>query len=172
VEHIRQIIRETDPKTPSTRLSKLGEDARKVAESRRTEVATLTKYLHQELEWIPLKAMRKDRTERYRSAAELADDIENYLQGAPLIAGPLSTVYKFKKFVRRNRALVSGIAAVMVVLVIGIIVSTILAIGQARARAKAEAVADYLQNDVLNPIGNLRGRQLRASDILEIATES
>jgi serine/threonine protein kinase/Flp pilus assembly protein TadD len=172
VEHIRQIIRETDPRTPSTRLTKLGEDAKAIAQNRCTDIQSLAKHLRKELEWIPLKAMRKDRTERYRSAAELADDIENYLQGAPLIAGPLSTVYKFKKFVRRNRALVSGIAAVMVVLVIGIIVSTILAIGQARARAKAEAVADYLQNDVLNPIGNLRNRQLRASDILEIATQN
>mgnify|MGYP000552705022 CR=1 FL=1 len=30
VEHIRRIIRETDPKTPSTRLTKLGEEAKKL----------------------------------------------------------------------------------------------------------------------------------------------
>ena len=29
VDHIRQIIRETDPKTSSTRLTKLGEEAKK-----------------------------------------------------------------------------------------------------------------------------------------------
>ncbi|MHC4146422.1 MAG: serine/threonine protein kinase, partial [Planctomycetota bacterium] len=103
VEHIRHVIRETDPKTPSTRLTSLGEEAKKVAESRRTEIATLAKKLHKELEWIPLKAMRKERAERYRSASEFADDIENYLNGAPLIAGSLSTVYRLKKLVRRNR---------------------------------------------------------------------
>jgi non-specific serine/threonine protein kinase/serine/threonine-protein kinase len=91
IEHIRQVIRETDPKTPSTRLSSLGKEAQKVAQSRRTEVATLTRCLHKELEWIPLKAMRKERAERYRSASELADDIENYLNGAPLVAGPPSS---------------------------------------------------------------------------------
>ncbi|MHC4440044.1 MAG: serine/threonine protein kinase, partial [Planctomycetota bacterium] len=41
VEHIRRTIRETDPKTPSTRLSSLGEEAKKIAEGRRTEVVAL-----------------------------------------------------------------------------------------------------------------------------------
>jgi len=93
IEHIRQVIRETDPKTPSTRLSELGEEVSKVAESRQTEVEALARCLHRELERILLKAMRKERSERYRSASELADDIENYLNEAPLIAGPPSTIY-------------------------------------------------------------------------------
>ncbi|MHC4594943.1 MAG: tetratricopeptide repeat protein [Planctomycetota bacterium] len=150
IEHIRQVIRETDPKTPSTRLSSLGEEAQKVAQSRRTEVAALAKYLKRELEWIPLKAMRKERAERYRSASELADDVENYLNGTPLLAGPPSTIYRLKKFVRRNRASVTGIAAVLAVLIIGVVVSTILAIGQARARAEAQLISEFLKGDVLD----------------------
>ncbi|MFB0554871.1 MAG: serine/threonine protein kinase, partial [Phycisphaerae bacterium] len=128
IEHIRQVIRETDPKTPSTRLTRLGDEAKKVAEKRRTEVAALAKCLHRELEWIPLKAMRKERAERYRSASELADDIENYLIGAPLIAGPISTAYRLKKFARRNRTFVTGVAAVVAVLIAGVIGSTFFAI--------------------------------------------
>jgi len=124
VEHIRKIIRETDPKTPSTRLTKLGEQAAKLAESRRTELAALAKCLHRELEWIPLKAMRKDRSERYRSAIELADDIGNYLSGAPLIAGPPSTVYKLRKFVRRNGVLSAAVLAVAVTLLLGLTATT------------------------------------------------
>ena len=58
--------------------------------------------LHRELEWIPMKAMRKDRTRRYRSASELSDDIQNYLTGAPLIAGPESSVYRARKFIRKH----------------------------------------------------------------------
>jgi WD40 repeat protein/serine/threonine protein kinase len=137
LDHVRKVIRETDPKTPSTRLTKLGQEAQRIAQNRCTEVSALTKRLKKELEWIPLKAMRKERSERYRSAAELADDIENYLKGNPLIAGPPGTVYRTKKFVRRHKALVTGIAAVLVVLLAGIVVSTIFAIGQARARAQA-----------------------------------
>ena len=156
IDTIRQVIREEDPKTPSTRLTSLGEEATKVAESRSTEAATLARCLHKELEWIPLKAMRKERTERYRSVSEFADDIENYLKGTPLIAGPPSTVYRLKKFLGRNRALVTGIAAVLAVLMAGVVVSALFAIGQARARAEterqamdAQAVNDFLSNDLV-----------------------
>ncbi len=181
VDHIRQIIRETDPKTPSTRLTRLGEEATKLAESRGTEVAALAKRLHRELEWIPLKAMRKKRAERYRSASEFADDIDNYLQGAPLIAGPESTVYQIRKFVRRKQALVTGIAAVLVVLIAGGVVSTILAIGQARARVEADnarveaqLIADFLKNDILASIGpgKTKGKDVTVQYMLDIASEN
>jgi serine/threonine protein kinase len=173
-DHVRKVIRETDPKTPSTRLSSLGEEAKKVAQNRRTQIVTLAKKLHKELEWIPLKAMRKERAERYRSASEFADDIENYLKGAPLIAGPPSNVYRLKKFVRRNRALVTGVAAVLTVLITGIVVSTVLAIGQARARAEAQAVADFLRNDLLASVDPERGmgRDVTIRSFLDIASES
>jgi len=122
IEHIRQVIRETDPKTPSTRLSSLGEEAKKVAQSRRTEIAALAKKLHKELEWIPLKAMRKERLERYHSASEFADDIADYLKGAPLLAGPPGIVYRFGKLVRRHRSpVMAGLgAAVLVASVVGL----------------------------------------------------
>ncbi|MHC4545378.1 MAG: WD40 domain-containing protein [Planctomycetota bacterium] len=125
---ILRVIREEDPPHPSTRLSSLGEEAKKIAENRRTELATLAKRLHKELEWIPLKAMRKERSHRYQSASELANDIRNYLSGAPLIAGPESSTYRLRKFVRRHQALVTGVAAVFVVLAAGVIVSMIFAI--------------------------------------------
>jgi len=149
IEHIRHVIRDQEPKTPSTRLTSLGQQARKVAQQRRTEVGTLARRLHKELEWIPLKAMRKERTRRYRSASELADDIGNYLQGAALIAGPESTAYRLRKFVRRNRAFVTGVAAVLVVLMGGVIVSTLFAVRAEYARAEAQAVSDFLRNDLL-----------------------
>ena len=149
IEHIRQIIRETDPKTPSTRLSKLGEEGKKVAQSRRTEIATLTKKLHKELEWIPLKAMRKERAERYRSASEFADDIKNYLKGEPLIAGPPTTMYRLKKFVRRNSVLAGGIVAVLSVLAGGIIVSTFFAIKAHRQAKVSQSIADFFQSGVM-----------------------
>ncbi len=168
VEHIRRIIREMDPKTPSTRLTKLGPEAEILAENRCTEPAALTKRLHRELEWIPLRAMRKDRTERYRSASELADDIENYLKGEPLIAGPPGTAYRLKKFVRRNRVLVGGIAAVLLVLVLGVVVSAIFAFGQVRARAEAQAIADFFQNGIegLTLPGQVEGAEVSLHDLL------
>ena len=173
MDAIRQTIRDVEPKTPSRRLSSLGQDAKKVAQNRHTEVGTLAKRLRKELEWIPLKAMRKEREHRYQSASELSNDIKNYLRGIPVMAGPESAAYRFKKYVHRHKALVTGTAAVVVVLLGGIIVSTVFAIGQARARAKEQAVSDFLQNIViasLNPL-HVGGREITNRSILDAASE-
>jgi eukaryotic-like serine/threonine-protein kinase len=143
IDHIRKVICETDPRTPSTRLTKLGDEAREVAKNRRIEIAALAKCLHRELEWIPLKAMRKERTERYRSASELADDIEHYLTGNPLLAGPPSTVYKVGKFVTRNRSLVaSGVAIVVICLL-----ATVVSVSQMITAKRAERIAELAREE-------------------------
>jgi len=187
VDHIRKVIREQDPKKPSTRLTNLGQEAARVAESRGTDVANLARRLRRELEWIPLKAMRKDRTRRYRSVSELSDDVENYLNGVPLIAGPESAAYHLRKFVYRNRVLVAGVAAVATVLVAGIIVSTVFAAKAARARSDAlaardeaerqaktsEAVSDFLRNDLLawaDPYV-AQGREVTVRSFLDAASQ-
>ncbi len=97
---IQRIIREVDPPRPSTRLRTLGARGPAVALARQMALARLEAELERELEWIPLKAMRKDPGQRYRSAAELADDIANYLAGKPLMAGPESAWYRARKVVR------------------------------------------------------------------------
>jgi Tol biopolymer transport system component/tRNA A-37 threonylcarbamoyl transferase component Bud32 len=122
LENIRRVITEQEPKTPSTQLTSLGEDAIVIAQKRRTDVIALARCLHRELEWIPLKAMRKDRNRRYRSVSELADDIKNYLNGSQLIAGPESVTYRLGKLVRRHRSpVMAGLgAAVLVASVVGL----------------------------------------------------
>jgi non-specific serine/threonine protein kinase/serine/threonine-protein kinase len=179
VEQIRKVIRETDPKTPSTRLARLGAEATAIAQNRRMEIQSLAKNLRKELEWIPLKAMRKERSQRYRSASELSDDIENYLKGDPLMAGPLTAGYRFKKFTRRHKALVGSIAAVLVVSIAGTVVSVSFAQGQSRAlaearRASAEArlVTDYFYHGILKPITGERNQELTAHDILDTAVQN
>jgi len=152
IDNLRQVIRETDPKTPSTRLTSLGEEGAKVAEMRSTDISTLAKHLKRELEWIPLKAMRKERSERYRSASELADDVDNYLKGAPLLAGPPGIRYRLGKFIRRNRALVSGIAAVLLVLIAGVVGITLFAIKAERHRAETQRMFNSLVETVHNSL--------------------
>jgi len=137
IGEIQRIIREEEPPKPSTRLSSLGEEATEIAQSRRTDIAALARRLHKELEWIPMMAMRKERDRRYRSAADLGQDIENYVNGDPLIAGPETARYRLKKVIKRHRGFVAGVAAVLIVLVAGVVVSTIFAFGQARAHAEA-----------------------------------
>jgi serine/threonine protein kinase len=126
IDNVRRIICEENPRTPSIRLMTMGPEAKTIAEKRKTDVTSLARRLQRELEWIPLKAMRQDRTRRYRSAAEFADDIENYLKGVPLIAGPESVTYRIRKFARRYRVPVIATVAVAAVLLLATVISTVL----------------------------------------------
>ena len=158
LEHLRQLIREQNPKTPSTRLTALGEEAVEVAGNRRTDVRALAQYLHKELEWIPLKAMRKERDERYQSASELAQDIRNYLSGVPLLAGPPTVAYRFRKFVKRNRVSVAAVASIGLVIAVGCAISLTLYI-RARVQAeRTEAVSDLLIGPVLGALSPYRAQ--------------
>ncbi len=133
---MQRIIREEDPPLPSARLSSLGKSASLLAQRRRLGLEDLRSTLHRELEWIPLKAMRKDRSQRYSTASQMAEDVRNYLNGVPLIAGPESTAYKLRKLVRRRKGLVAAVAAVVLALVAGVVGT---GIGMVRAQESAEA---------------------------------
>jgi len=119
---VQRTIREVEPASPSARLTGLNKGAKAIAACRGTQVIALARRLHRELEWIPLKAMRKDRSRRYRSASEMADDIRNYLDGLPLIAGPETTVYRLRKFVHKHVGSVTTAAVIALVIVLGSVV--------------------------------------------------
>jgi non-specific serine/threonine protein kinase/serine/threonine-protein kinase len=134
IAEIQRIIREVDPPRPSTRLTGEGTAGEEAARLRHTRLEALAKELRSELEWIPLKAMRKERDRRYRTPSELADDIRNYFEGKPLIAGPESGGYRAKKFLRRHRGPVTAGAAVLVALVGGVVGTSV---GMVRANTAA-----------------------------------
>jgi non-specific serine/threonine protein kinase/serine/threonine-protein kinase len=127
LEVLRELA-ERDPPAPSVRLSGIMSSDRVLASrieaSRGVKSQDLVRRLRGELEWIPLKAMRKERQHRYQTALEFANDVRAYLDGRPLLAGPESTAYRVRKYVRRNRALVAGAGAVLAALVVGLGLAT------------------------------------------------
>jgi len=164
---IQQTIREQEPASPSIRLTNLGEQAKTIAASRSTQVVPLARRLHRELEWIPLKAMRKDRCRRYRSASEMADDIRNYLTGLPLLAGPETTIYRVQKFVTKHAGSVATIALVAVAIVLGLVVSTAMYFKAEKAHQK-EVIA---RADAEDARGKEAGARGRAEGAEKVATE-
>jgi WD40 repeat protein/serine/threonine protein kinase len=128
---MQKIIRDREPPRPSTKLSSLtAAELNAVARQRASDPKALAGQLRSELEWIPLKAMANDRAERYRSAAELADDVRNYLQKRPLIAGPQTARYRARKFLAKHaRGVV--VACAVVAVMIGLIVELVIATRQA-----------------------------------------
>jgi predicted Ser/Thr protein kinase len=122
-----------------------------------------------DIETIATKALEKDKARRYGSAAELAADLKRYLEDRPISAKPSSTGYQLKKFARRNKALVGGVAAVSLALIAGAVVSTLEAV---RAR-RAERVA-LEQRDVAekNRAEATKQAQLALNTIYQVVTET
>jgi serine/threonine protein kinase len=102
----------------------LHEAARTIVEDDPRPLGAMNRAYRGDIETIVGKALEKDKARRYGSAAGLAADIQRYLQDEPITARPPSTTYQLQKFARRNRALVTGVVGVIIVLLAGIVVST------------------------------------------------
>jgi len=128
---------------------KVHEAARAIQEDDPTPLSSIHRRYRGDVETIVAKALEKDKTRRYASAADLAADIRRFLQDEPIVARPPSATYQLQKFARRHKAVVTAAAVVFAVLVAGIIVSTREVVLVRRAEQTAEAVNDFLRNDLL-----------------------
>ncbi|MFO0857309.1 MAG: DUF3365 domain-containing protein [Phycisphaerales bacterium] len=159
---MQRMIREDEPPRPSTRLSKVSKgeaqkatksaagdaktpagsttrgSAEDIARHRRTDVRSLRSELSGDLDWIVMKCLEKDRTRRYQTAADLAEDIEHYLKHEPIDARPPSVAYTVRKFAQRHRIAFGvaggGLCALLLTLVA-------LAYGLRQAQRSAEQTA-------------------------------
>ncbi|MEZ4387976.1 MAG: serine/threonine-protein kinase [Candidatus Krumholzibacteriia bacterium] len=118
---IQRILREVDPPRPSTRVSQQRETLAVTAARRRTEPRRLPARLRGDLDWIVMRALEKDPDRRYETANGLAMDIRRYLDGEAVVAAPPGAGYRLRKFVRRNRGLVTAAGAVAAALLAGVI---------------------------------------------------
>jgi serine/threonine protein kinase/tetratricopeptide (TPR) repeat protein len=120
-DEMRRIIREEEPPKPSTRVSTLAQASTVTFAHRKSDPKTLSKLIRGDIDWIVMKSLEKDRTRRYETTAAFAADIKCYLNDQPIAARPPSTVYRFKKFARRNpRALTFAVMAIVGLLLAGI----------------------------------------------------
>ena len=117
---IQRRIRDVDPPSPSARLRSVDDGtAGEIARARQSDRGRIARELRSELEWIPMKALRKDRGRRYSGAEPLAADLRRYLDGMPLEAAPESRVYLLRKFLVRHRVQAMAAGAVLAALVAG-----------------------------------------------------
>lgn len=114
---LQRMIREQEPPKPSTRVISMKGERTTQAGRRSQEPGRLGATLRGDLDWIVMRALEKDRDRRYESAREFANDIERHMRNEPVTAGPPSTSYRMRKFVRRHKAGVGAIVAAVLVLV-------------------------------------------------------
>ena len=148
-DEVRRLIREVEPPRPSTAISSLqGERRSTIAASRGIDQRKLRESVRGELDWLVMKALEKDRDRRYGSAAEMAADIERFLDNEPVHACPPSFVYRFRKSVYRNRIAISVIGLILAALVTTSIVSTWQVVQVRRAWLASQA-RERRSNDLL-----------------------
>jgi len=176
---IQRIIREKEPPKASTRLSTLGDTQTSIAEHRKADPSSLRKELKGDLDWITMRAMAKDRTQRYASASELEADIERYIRHEPVVAGPPSTIYRIRKYIKRHKVGVAAAALVILAILIGITGTSIGLFKAVRAEKKARVEAETAQqvSDFLVELFHIsdpseaRGNTITAREILDRGAE-
>jgi len=102
----------------------LPEAVRIIREEEPAPLSSIHRTYGGDLEIIVAKALEKDKSRRYGSAAELAADIRRYLENEPIVARAPSFTYRLQKFVQRHKGLVSATLALFMVLVAGIVATT------------------------------------------------
>jgi len=168
LDEVLRELRETEPQKPSTKVSNSGDSSTSTAEARATQPAQLSSLLRGDLDWITLKALEKDRDRRYGTPAELAADIERYLQDRAISARPASTAYRMRKYLRRHAVGVSVAAGAAVVLVAAIAMQEVELRRITRERDRADRITEFMTNmfKVSDPSA-ARGNAITARELLD-----
>jgi eukaryotic-like serine/threonine-protein kinase len=154
------------------------------AAARRTTPARLARRLAGDMDRVVLKALQPEPERRYRSAGQLADDLDRLLAGRPVAAQPDTIAYRARRFIGRHRLGVL-MAVVLCVLVVSFAVVAALqarAVAEERDRARVEASRAARVSTLVTDLFKLaepavgRGDTITARELLDrgsqrIATE-
>ena len=80
---------------------------KQVSEPDMARPRSLNPAIPRDLETIVLKAIAREPEHRYQSAAELADDLERFLNDRPILARRTNPLERVRRWCRRNKALAS-----------------------------------------------------------------
>ena len=146
-------ITHEEPERPSTSIQRMAKSpgadgkeatAEKIAKTREETPHRLQRRLRGDLDFILLKALRKEPQKRYPSVEQFAEDLRRHLAGLPVLARQGSWNYRAGKFVKRHSAGVAAAALVLVVLIGGIV----LTVREARIAEANRKRAEARFNDV------------------------
>ncbi len=154
---IERLITEREPPRPSqTTGQRKGPDGEPTTAE---EDRRLRKTLAGDLDAIVLKALRTSASARYRSAEQLADEIERYQLGRPVQARQGTWRYRTAKFVRRHQIAVTAATAVACILTAAVFLLARQSARIALERDQKSAVISLFE-DLIGEADPLRGNGL------------
>jgi tetratricopeptide (TPR) repeat protein len=109
---------------------------RRIADEEPRPLRSIDGVVPADLETIVLKALGKEPDERYATARELADDLRRFLEDRPIRAHRPTALQRGQKWLRRHRAVARAALGVLIVIVLGLTISTCL-IWQSHRETKA-----------------------------------
>lgn len=140
-------------------------------------LATLSTLARGDLDTVIMKSLASEREQRYASAAEWADDLQRIIDHRPILARPMTRMYRIARFVRRHRLLTAAVASVILVLAAASAISLRFALSEQRARTLADqrvqesaAINAFLESMLASADPELaRGRKLTVDDVIDQA---
>jgi len=125
--------------------------------------------LRGDLDSIVMMAIRKEPERRYGTVAALANDLDRYLDGRPVLARPNTPAYRAGKFVRRHRVAVVAGVSVLVSLAVGLGVAVYEARRAERRFQQVRTLANAFVFDVHDRIVDLSGATEARKAIVQTA---
>jgi serine/threonine protein kinase/tetratricopeptide (TPR) repeat protein len=137
----------------------LTQAASRIRELQPRRLGEIKSHLKGDLETICLKALEKDREQRYQSVNDLVEDIRRYLADEPIMARPPTRTEQFRRFVRKNKAASLATCVVALALVAATTISVVFAVEAGRQRDEAgrqQAIAESKTTEVQSQAENMR----------------
>ena len=130
-------------------------------------------HLGGDLDAIVKKAMHGDPARRYGSASEMIADLERYLEGRPVLAGPDTLGYRLKKLFRRRPWVLPVTAALVVGVIAYVVTLTIYSNEVRREQQRAEAAQAFMVDllgsaNPFDPADPELGRNITVVEALDI----
>ena len=142
-----ETLRDAEIETPSVRLTRTLQDESFPADA--ASVAIAAKMMKRELDWVILKALSRDRNQRYAAANELAADVQRFIDNEPVLAAPPSKSRWFSAFYRKNRSAVIAGGIVGSTMIVASIACFALAVNALNANRELNSVNLQLSDNVV-----------------------
>ena len=131
-DHARQLIAERLPEPPSRHIEGIP----------------------RELDWIVQRCLEKDPGRRYSTAESVGADLQRFVGGDRVVAGPPAQLYRLGQWTKRHRGIVIAASLSVAAIVLGGAVAIAYGVRERRARQDTEQVATFLEGIFtgLNPV--------------------